>query len=131
MRKHAKNEGWCARRCSSWRSLPSASPAAPRRNSRANSPNSSTAPRPTPKSKRCLYSLTNGGEVMLGKKTVPIEKAVDPAGRLRHAEEPEAEFSKFYRGHQRHRRSPKPPRTSPAACSASCPTHHRRSWSKR
>lgn len=48
--------------------------------------------------KRCLYSLATGGEVKLGKKSVPVEKPVTIQGGYgAPAEEgPEAEFAKFY-----------------------------------
>jgi hypothetical protein len=47
---------------------------------------------------RCLYSVTNGGEVVLGTKKVPIEKEVIlQGGYAEPAEEgPENGFSKFY-----------------------------------
>jgi hypothetical protein len=46
---------------------------------------------------RCLYSLTTGGEVVLGNKTVPIEKQVVLQGGYEAApfEGPEETFSKF------------------------------------
>jgi hypothetical protein len=43
--------------------------------------------------RRCLYSVTTGGEVKLGKKAVPIEKEVVLQGGYGKATE---EFSKFY-----------------------------------
>jgi hypothetical protein len=50
-----------------------------------------------PAVERCVTSLTNGGEVTLGNKTVPIEKPVVLQGGYEEAplEGPEAEFSKF------------------------------------
>ncbi len=44
--------------------------------------------------KKCIYSTTNSGEVILGKKTVPIEKAVVLKGGYGKLEE--SGFSKFY-----------------------------------
>ncbi len=44
--------------------------------------------------KKCIYSTTNSGEVVLGKKTVPIEKAVVLQGGYGKIEE--TGFSKFY-----------------------------------
>ena len=47
---------------------------------------------------RCLYSVTNGGEVVLGTKKVPVEKEVILQGGYNEAPEEGAEagFSKFY-----------------------------------
>lgn len=47
---------------------------------------------------RCLYSVTNGGEVVLGTKKVPVEKEVILQGGYNEAPEegPEAGFSKFF-----------------------------------
>lgn len=42
---------------------------------------------------KCLYSVTNGGEVVLGNKKVPIEKPVTLQGGF---SKPVAEFSKFF-----------------------------------
>ena len=44
---------------------------------------SPSAPTPTPKCKKCIYSVTKSGEVVLGSKKVPIVNPVAPAGRLR------------------------------------------------
>jgi hypothetical protein len=48
--------------------------------------------------RRCLYSLNTGGEVKLGKKSVPIEKAVTIQGGygLEAEEGAEAGYAKFY-----------------------------------
>jgi hypothetical protein len=47
---------------------------------------------------RCLYSVTNGGEVVLGTKKVPVEKEVILQGGYNEPPEegPEAGFSKFF-----------------------------------
>jgi hypothetical protein len=54
-------------------------------------------PYTNPSVERCLYSLTTGGEVSLGSKTVPIEKQVVVQGGYEPApfEGPEETFSKF------------------------------------
>jgi hypothetical protein len=48
--------------------------------------------------KKCVYSVTESGEVVLGKKKVPIEKSVVLQGGFGAAieEKEEAEFAKFY-----------------------------------
>jgi len=55
-------------------------------------------PYPNLEVKKCIYSVTESGEVILGKKTVPIEKQVILQGGFGAAiEEKEgAEFAKFY-----------------------------------
>ena len=79
----AQNEGAAPWRCWPWRSPRSASPACAQAKLRGNFTKFEQCPYTNTEVKKCIYSVTESGEVVLGAKKVPIEKPVDPAGRPR------------------------------------------------
>ena len=79
-----------------WRLPPSASPAAPQAKLVGEFTKFVHCPYTNTEVKKCLYSVTKGGEVMLGKKTVPIEKQVILQGGYARTPKKKANLAKFF-----------------------------------
>ena len=101
---------------------------APRRNSLANFTEFAQCPYKNLEVKKCIYSTTESGEVVLGNKKVPIEKPVILQGG--YAETGGRGFAKFFAATNGITLS-KAPQNVPGGLLGIVPEAPRRFWSKR